>query len=246
MAAKKKAKKVDQEEGRQEEEEEISPIDLRSIRLSRLPSDIHSGVSDEQGKGRGLRKGAAAKPVLGLRRLRHGMPQLESGQPASASCQPKNPRKGQARKIPRPPKPIELYYWPTPNGHKISILLEELKLPYVDEAGEYRQGRAVRPRFPENLAQQPHAGHHRPGGPGRQAGLDLRIRGDPAISRPQDRQDSIPRTSAPAWRWRNGCSGRWAASVPWRGRPTISSIMPRKTCPTPRSATPTRCTACSG
>ncbi len=26
---------------------------------------------------------------------------------------------------------IELYYWPTPNGHKITILLEELKLPYV-------------------------------------------------------------------------------------------------------------------
>ena len=26
--------------------------------------------------------------------------------------------------------PIELYYWPTPNGHKISIMLEELGVPY--------------------------------------------------------------------------------------------------------------------
>ena len=26
---------------------------------------------------------------------------------------------------------IELYYWPTPNGKKISILLEELGIPYV-------------------------------------------------------------------------------------------------------------------
>lgn len=28
------------------------------------------------------------------------------------------------------PKPIDLYYWPTPNGWKISIALEEFELPY--------------------------------------------------------------------------------------------------------------------
>ena len=27
-------------------------------------------------------------------------------------------------------RPIELYYWPTPNGHKITIFLEEAGLPY--------------------------------------------------------------------------------------------------------------------
>ncbi|MBI3435424.1 MAG: glutathione S-transferase N-terminal domain-containing protein [Proteobacteria bacterium] len=27
-------------------------------------------------------------------------------------------------------KPIDLYYWPTPNGFKISIMLEECRLPY--------------------------------------------------------------------------------------------------------------------
>ena len=28
-------------------------------------------------------------------------------------------------------KPIDLYYWPTPNGWKISIALEEMGLPYT-------------------------------------------------------------------------------------------------------------------
>ena len=27
-------------------------------------------------------------------------------------------------------KPIELHYWPTPNGHKIAIMLEECGLTY--------------------------------------------------------------------------------------------------------------------
>jgi GST-like protein len=60
------------------------------------------------------RKGAAAKPVKGLR---------------------KNP------------VPIELYYWPTPNGHKISIMLEESKLPYVLKPVNIGKGEQFAPAF---------------------------------------------------------------------------------------------------
>ena len=28
------------------------------------------------------------------------------------------------------PQPIDVYYWPTPNGWKITIMLEECGLPY--------------------------------------------------------------------------------------------------------------------
>jgi glutathione S-transferase len=45
----------------------------------------------------------------------------------------KKTAKKPARKSParRAPRPIELYYWPTPNGWKISIMLEECRLAYV-------------------------------------------------------------------------------------------------------------------
>ena len=32
---------------------------------------------------------------------------------------------------PKAVKPIELYFWPTPNGFKVSIMLEECRLPYT-------------------------------------------------------------------------------------------------------------------
>src|SRR6266581_498933 len=44
-------------------------------------------------------------------------------------------------------KPIELYYWPTPNGWKISIMLEECGLPYVMHPVNIGKGDQFKPEF---------------------------------------------------------------------------------------------------
>jgi GSH-dependent disulfide-bond oxidoreductase len=44
-------------------------------------------------------------------------------------------------------KPIELYYWPTPNGFKISIMLEECGLPYTMIPVNISKGEQFDPDF---------------------------------------------------------------------------------------------------
>ncbi len=43
--------------------------------------------------------------------------------------------------------PIDLYYWPTPNGHKITILLEELEVPYQIIPININKGEQFEPDF---------------------------------------------------------------------------------------------------
>jgi GSH-dependent disulfide-bond oxidoreductase len=43
--------------------------------------------------------------------------------------------------------PIELYYWPTPNGHKITIALEEMGLPYEIKPVNIGKGDQFKPEF---------------------------------------------------------------------------------------------------
>jgi GST-like protein len=45
------------------------------------------------------------------------------------------------------PAPIDLYYWPTPNGYKISIALEEMGLPYEVKWVEIGKGDQFKPEF---------------------------------------------------------------------------------------------------
>lgn len=44
-------------------------------------------------------------------------------------------------------RPIELYFWPTPNGRKISIALEEMELPYVLKPVAIGKGEQFKPDF---------------------------------------------------------------------------------------------------
>ncbi len=44
-------------------------------------------------------------------------------------------------------QPIELHFWPTPNGWKISIALEEMELPYVIRPVAIGKGEQFKPAF---------------------------------------------------------------------------------------------------
>ena len=144
-------------------------------------------------------------------------------------------------------KPIELYYWPTPNGRKISIMLEECGLPYVIMPVNIARGDQFKPEF---LAISPNNRMPAivdPRRPGRPADLGLRVRRDPAISRPQDRQVLSRRRARRASRSSNGCSGRWAGSARWPGRPPFPQLCAGEAplCDRPlHQRDATACTAC--
>ena len=60
----------------------------------------------------------------------------------------RKPAKTPARKAQAPrQRPIELYYWPTPNGWKVSIMLEECRLPYIMKPVNIAAGDQFKPEF---------------------------------------------------------------------------------------------------
>jgi len=44
-------------------------------------------------------------------------------------------------------QPIEVHYWPTPNGHKVTIALEEMGLPYAIHPVNIGKGEQFQPEF---------------------------------------------------------------------------------------------------
>jgi len=72
-------------------------------------------------------------------------------QAVGAKARAASPETAQAksakRAAKRQPAPIELYYWPTPNGWKVSIMLEECGLAYVVRPVDISKGEQFTPHF---------------------------------------------------------------------------------------------------
>ena len=137
-------------------------------------------------------------------------------------------------------KPIELYYWPTPNGWKITIMLEELGVPYEVKYVNIGKGEQFEPAFLKIAPNNRMPAIVDPEGPG---GEPISVFESGAILQylgrkfgkfyPTDEREARRRS-------RSGCSGRSAASGRWPGRRITSGNTRRRRCPTRSTATPTR------
>jgi len=119
---------------------------------------------------------------------------------------------------------IELYYWPTPNGHKISIFLEEAGLPYGIRPVDISAGDQFKPEFlafsPNN--RMPAIIDHAPA----DGGEPITVFESGAI---------LVYLAEKAGRFMG--SGRWAGWGPWPGRITTLCSTPLSALPMPWSGT---------
>lgn len=133
--------------------------------------------------------------------------------------------------------PIELYYWPTPNGWKITIMLEELGVPYVVKYINIGRGDQFQPDFLKISPNNRMPAIVDPDGPG---GESISVFESGAILQYLGRKygkfypsDERARVDVDQWLfWQVADWGRW------RGRHTTSANMPRKGSPTASTAIP--------
>jgi GST-like protein len=64
-----------------------------------------------------------------------------------ASTKTTKAARGKARRHTTDDRPIQLYFWPTPNGWKISVMLEECRLPYTVIPVNLSIGEQFNPEF---------------------------------------------------------------------------------------------------
>ena len=125
---------------------------------------------------------------------------------------------------------IDLHFWPTPNGHKITMFLEEAGLDYrivpVTSARANSSGRS-------SWRSRPTTGCRRSSTmrPPTAASRSRCSSPAPSSSTSPKRPGSSCRPrcgpARPCW---NGCSGRWAASARWPARTTTSCSTHRRSC----------------
>ena len=93
---------------------------------------------------------------------------------------------------------IDLYTWSTPNGRKVSIMLEECGLPYEVHPIDIGKDHQFRARVPGDQPEQQDPGDRRP----RRRPERVRIRCHPDLSRREDRPvpaDRRGRRGSPRW-----------------------------------------------
>lgn len=86
---------------------------------------------------------ARSKPVPRPAKARSATKSKSKAKTSSTARSKSRPSPARAN----PQRPIELYYWPTPNGWKISIMLEECGLPYVLKPVNIGKGEQFTPEF---------------------------------------------------------------------------------------------------
>ncbi|MGC1465420.1 MAG: glutathione S-transferase N-terminal domain-containing protein [Pseudolabrys sp.] len=92
---------------------------------------------------------------------------LKASSKVRAKAKPKPAAKAKrAGKAKSKQRPIELHYWPTPNGFKISIMLEECGLPYTLKPVNISKGEQFNPDFLKISPNNRMPAIVDPGGPG--------------------------------------------------------------------------------
>jgi glutathione S-transferase len=103
---------------------------------------------------RPLNRAAAAKPSKQPSKPKPSNPKNKKEKsskkpPAKVAAKAKAPTRAAPSKSPKPSRhePIELFYWPTPNGWKVAIMLEECALPYEVKPVNIGKGDQFEPAF---------------------------------------------------------------------------------------------------
>ena len=139
---------------------------------------------------------------------------------------------------------IELYTWSTPNGRKVSIMLEECGLPY--NVHKINIGTNAEQFTPEYLKINPNGKIPSivdPDGPGGKP-IAMMESGAILIYLADKTGKFLPQNAA-STRCCSGSCSRWAASARCSARRTTSCARRRTRSPTAASATATRRSACT-